>query len=851
MRTRLRLLPLALIAACAAEEHGSSSGGAPSNAVEHATGHARLVLASVRDRGLLRGSARPAAETFVTRLAERADRPFAVVDRESGLGLEATLVGARPVAAAAIDGDLVFLEAGPDAGGAPGHVVGHAPPGPGTIVQRSTGRGIEDHVLLPRADRTRLDWRVTFSNEVAGLRLVGGVLEFVDRSGTPRLRVERPVVVDERGTARQAALEVEGCAYDDDPAPPWGRTPIDPGARTCRVAVRWSNEGLVGSIVVDPSWASAGEITEHSGHTATRLVGGPQDGKVVVVGGGYGPGNGELQPLPACDLFDPKTRTWASCGSLVIARLDHAGAAIRNGGVFVAGGVTGTPNVETATAETFDPATGRWTRVTAAMNRAPRYHTATTLANGDVLIAGGIGTGASANISQVWSPTTRLFTATSAFDAFAKEHWSHAAVRFTAGPLVGKVLLAGGRGGSATASEIYDPATRNWRQTGKRGPDDDQMIAWRSQLGLVELEGGKVLAVGGSSNIETWKTAEIFDPVAETWTEIQSSMSVARSGLTATALPTGRILVAGGGVDTSELFDPPSGKFLPGSVETMVFGPRRGHAATLLADGRVLVTGGRSAANDVRGTELYDRGAACTAGTECASGQCIDGVCCVKACGQCEACDVGAEKGTCVPIAGAPRAGRPACTGTGGPCGGTCDGTTGASCSYPPTTTACGGRCEAGRRTPRTCDGAGTCVDGTAASCSGFACQDAETCRTTCTSDPDCASGYLCQGGACVPAEARCNDDRTASILSTTGAVRECAPFRCNPVDGRCLATCVTTDDCALGRACNAGACVDVPQSDDGGGCGVAGGRSPRGIAGLFALFAIAIGCAQRRTSRR
>jgi hypothetical protein len=94
------------------------------------------------------------------------------------------------------------------------------------------------------------------------------------------------------------------------------------------------------------------------------------------------------------------------------------------------------------------------------------------------------------------------------------------------------------------------------------------------------------------------------------------SMQSARELHTATLLPTGKVLVAGGrnaqrsAIDSTELYDPATGSWSTALPMTV---PRAGHTATLLADGRVVVAGGVS--NDNVGSpcctatataEIYD-----------------------------------------------------------------------------------------------------------------------------------------------------------------------------------------------------------------------------------------------------
>lgn len=146
-----------------------------------------------------------------------------------------------------------------------------------------------------------------------------------------------------------------------------------------------------------------------------------------------------------------------------------------------------------------------------------------------------------------------------------------------------------------------------------------------------------------------------------------------------------------------------------------------------------------------------DDGAACGRAEECGSGHCVDGVCCDAACdGQCEACDVEEHAGVCTPVVGDPHGGRAACASDGTGCAGSCDGTARDACSYPDAEVSCGeATCEAGTATAAgSCDGAGSCSEGVATSCGPYACGE-DACLEACADHTDCASGFVCAGGAC------------------------------------------------------------------------------------------------------
>ena len=96
--------------------------------------------------------------------------------------------------------------------------------------------------------------------------------------------------------------------------------------------------------------------------------------------------------VPFATLYDPAASTWTTTGPLHTARQFQSATLLASGEVLTCGGMapTGSPPADTAvaSAELYDPTTGTW-RPTAAMTMPHQYHSATRLANGDVLITGG------------------------------------------------------------------------------------------------------------------------------------------------------------------------------------------------------------------------------------------------------------------------------------------------------------------------------------------------------------------------------------------------------------------------------------------------------------------------------
>ena len=133
----------------------------------------------------------------------------------------------------------------------------------------------------------------------------------------------------------------------------------------------------------------------------------------------------------------------------------------------------------------------------------------------------------------------------------------------------------------------------------------------RAEFTATLLPDGKVLVAGGAFT----NSAELYNPPTRTWT-LTDPMSITRGQHTATFLPNGKVLVAGGFdwttyfilIPSAELYDPVRRTWMAGGAMNTA---RYDHTATLLPNGKVLFAGGRTGFPDdtiLSSAELYDAG---------------------------------------------------------------------------------------------------------------------------------------------------------------------------------------------------------------------------------------------------
>jgi hypothetical protein len=313
-------------------------------------------------------------------------------------------------------------------------------------------------------------------------------------------------------------------------------TPGGPGVKTTEIYTP-----SLGSSAAGPAMTTA-----RSSHVAVLM---PTNNQVLVAGGTT-LANSATSPSAEIytSAFTPTAGPLASVHLGATATFLPTASA---GGVLVAGGVgaTGVPvNIE----ELYTISTQSFTSASSAgmVNLAPN-HTATVLPSGKVLLVSHTGSGSNwAPFATVYDPVAATFTPTTNQPRFPRE--GHQALMVGA-----QVLILGGNGGSGpiTSAEWYSPAT------GLFSLVPAAMASPRQSFGAANLPDGTVLLLGGTADGTTASvTAEIFDPVAVTFTPT-GNMGSARIGPTVFVLPGGNVLVLGGtnaqgAVTAVEAFEP-------------------------------------------------------------------------------------------------------------------------------------------------------------------------------------------------------------------------------------------------------------------------------------------------------
>lgn len=284
-------------------------------------------------------------------------------------------------------------------------------------------------------------------------------------------------------------------------------------------------------------------------------------------------------PTPSQSVVEPPS-------SSVAARAAHTATSLADGKVLVVGGCV-SDGCGTATSSTALIEPSGVVNTVGSLAESRDAHTATLLPDGSVLVVGGFSAEGRPPLGSAerWSPTS---TSWRPAGVLRTPRGGHAAA------LLGldRVLVAGGWVASHTytaSTEIYDSAKNRF----VAGPVLPVAV---DGLAAATLRDGSVLVTGGqrSPGVGT-ATAVVIRPDGRLIRV--ADMGHARFKHTMVTLPTGEVLVIGGTDNdqrlwnTTEIYDPATRTFRPGPALNAGRYKLSGSAA-VLPDGRVVVAGG-------------------------------------------------------------------------------------------------------------------------------------------------------------------------------------------------------------------------------------------------------------------
>lgn len=293
-------------------------------------------------------------------------------------------------------------------------------------------------------------------------------------------------------------------------------------------------------------------------------------------------------------LYDPATEQFSETGANISSFHTYSTATrLLDGHVLVVGGADAP-----TTAEIYEPVTGEFS-ITGSLVAEHVYHTAVLLEDGRVLIIGGrdVAVDTSQATCEIYDPAAGTFALT---DSLKNDRYGHESALLSDGTVIvlgGGQTTTPGSGITLYSAEIFDPLSETWRELAQTIPVSERAFS------SILLDDGNLLVFMDMGIVR-------YDPSSEAFTYIGDTLS-RHGGGTATLLLSGVILISGGYVEigpvttaAAEYYDPITDAFT--LVPDMNFS-RQQHAAIRLDSGAVLVVGGYSSeiSADLSAAELY------------------------------------------------------------------------------------------------------------------------------------------------------------------------------------------------------------------------------------------------------
>ena len=325
-----------------------------------------------------------------------------------------------------------------------------------------------------------------------------------------------------------------------------------------------SGSGLATTELYDPnrqSWKPGPKMASARGLLTATLL---KNGKILVVGGANSVG-----VLKTCELYDPKTNKFSPTGSLSVPRAGHTASLLPDGRVLIAGGLSDISNALKAigsmkkSTEIYNPKTGTFSKGP-NMSRERIAHTASTLPDGTILLAGGISLNGFFRLPGMTNRCEIFDAKTNRFRGAASLPFSiaaHSQITLKSG----RILVVGGARSSLLITDAkpmkdvarYDPASGKWARM-------PSLAIARTLPSLAQLSNGKILVIGGAQGTLDKPTAtascEFFDPKTPKFSPA-ASLGISRAGSPALSLSEGQIFVVGGGtgqgsksINTGEMY---------------------------------------------------------------------------------------------------------------------------------------------------------------------------------------------------------------------------------------------------------------------------------------------------------